>query len=229
MSSVENNIGIRHGVRHGVDVEAFQRFCDHARAHPEEVQFVLEAEGSYEGRVAHTRASTGPYILGGQRIDRQAREYVYHLGAHKEVEEALGFTEPTDREEPTEVALAALTACINTAVSGSALARGIELSRLETRVSIGWDPFVFLHLREAEERGDLVNQFRDLKVKIVVEGPDLTEEDRAYLRNSVRRSAVYNLFTLGHRNAPVLEVEDSTDPAVGRPAGSAPGTRLRRR
>jgi uncharacterized OsmC-like protein len=214
LSSVESN----NGIRHGVDVEAFQRFCDHARANPDEVQFVLEAEGSYEGRVAHTRASTGPYILGGQRIDRQAREYVYYIGAHKEVEEALGFTEPTDREEPTELALAALTACINTAVSGSALARDIELSRLETRVSIGWDPFVFLHLREADERGDLVNQFRDLEVEIVVEGRDLTEEDRAYLESSVRRSAVYNLFTLGHRNAPVVEVGIGSDRPQGLPA-----------
>lgn len=83
------------------------------------------------------------------------------------------------------------------------MARGIELSRLETRVSIGWDPFVFLHLREPDENGDLVNQFRGMKVEIVVEGWDLTEEDRAYLRDSVRRSAVYNLFTLGHRNAPL--------------------------
>lgn len=193
-------------VRHGVDLEAFGQFCEHASAHPEEVQFVLEAEGSYEGRAAHTRAATGPYTLGGQRIERAAREYVYHIGAHREVEEALGFTEPTDREEPTEVALAALTACINTAVSASALARGIELSRLETRVSIGWDPFVFLHLRDSDEDGELVNQFEGMKVEIVVDGENLTEDDRAYLRGSVRRSAVYNLFSLGHRNAPVLEL-----------------------
>lgn len=193
-------------VHHGVDVEAFERFLEHAEAHPEEVQFVLEARGSYEGRVAHTRAETGPYTLGGERIDRPARQYVYHIGAHKEVEAALGFTEPTDREEPTEVALAALTACINTAVAASAVARGIELSRLETRVGIAWDPFVFLHLREPGRNGDLVNQFDAMKVEIVVEGDDLTEDDRVYLQASVRRSAVYNLFTLGHRNAPVVEV-----------------------
>ena len=193
-------------VRQGVDVEEFARFCEYAKVHPEEVQFVLEAEGSYEGRVAHTRTTTGPYTLGGQRIDRAARQYVHHLGAHKEVEEALGFTEPTDREEAMEVALAALTACINTAVSGSAVARGIELSRLETRVSVGWDPFVFLHLREPDENGELVNQFEGLKIELVVEAENLTEDDRAYLQGSIRRSAVYNLVTLGHRNAPVVTV-----------------------
>jgi uncharacterized OsmC-like protein len=194
-------------VRHGVDLEAFGRFTEYAAANPDDVQFVLEATGTYEGRAAHTRAETGPYTLGGQRIDRVARHYVYHLGAHREVEEALGFTDPTDREEPTEVALAALTACINTAVSASALARGLELSRLETRVSIAWDPFVFLHLREPDQDDDrLVNQFADMKVQIVVDGKDLTEEDLAWLQHSVRRSAVYNLFTLGHANAPAVEV-----------------------
>lgn len=193
-------------VRQGVDMDKFRHFCDYASGHPDEVQFVLEAKGSFEGRIAHTRATTGPYTLGGQRIDRLGRRYVHHLGAHKEVEEALGFTEPTDREEATEVVLAALTGCVNTAVSASAVARGIKLSRLETRVSIGWDPFVFLHLREADENGGLVNQFQGLRVELQVEGEGLTEDDRAYLQRSVRRSAVYNLLTLGHPNAPVVEV-----------------------
>lgn len=199
-------------IRQGIDISKFEEFCDHARTNPEEVQFVLEAKGAYEGRVAHTRATTGPYTLGGARIDRPSRHYAYHLGAHKEVEQALGFTEPTDRDEPTEVVLAALTGCINTAVSASAVARSIELSRLETRVSVEWDPFVFLHLREADESEGLVNQFRELRVELLVEGEDLTEEDRVYLERSVRRSAVYNLLSLGHQNAPVVEVKEDGTP-----------------
>lgn len=105
--------------------------------------------------------------------------------------------------------LAALTGCINTAVSASAVASGIELSRLETRVRIAWDPFVFLHLRDSDEEGRLVNQFRDLRVELVVEGDDLDEEDRAYLLRSIRRSAVYNLLTLGHGSEPVVELASS--------------------
>jgi hypothetical protein len=199
-------------LRQGVNLSKFQEFRRYAGENPEDVQFVLEAEGSFEGRVAHTRAVTGPYTLGGQRLDRLARRYVRHLGAHKEVEDALGFTEPTDREEATEVVLAALTGCINAAVSSSAVARGIELSRLETRVTIGWDPFVFLHLHDPDDEGGrLVNQFRDLSVELVQEGNDLTEEDRAYLGRSVRRSAVFNLLTLGHASEPVVEVA-SSDP-----------------
>lgn len=193
-------------VRQGVDLSKFQGFRDHARINPGDVQFVLEARGVYEGRVAHTRATTGPYTLGGQRIDRPARHYVRHLGAHKEVEEALGFVQPADREEATEVVLAALTGCINAVVSSSAVARGIELTRLETRVSVGWDPFVFLHLRDTDEGGRLVDQFHGLEVVLAVDGVDLTEADLAYLKHSIRRSAVYNLLTLGHASEPTVEV-----------------------
>lgn len=196
-------------VRQGVDMEEMERFCAYAKTHPEAVQFVLEAAGSYEGRVAHTQARTGPYTLGGERIDRVERESLHRLGAHREVEQALGFTEPTDREEAMEVALAALTGCINTAISSSAVARGLELSRLETKVSVGWDPFVFLHLLDPVAGDELVDQFRDLAIEIEVAGEDLTEADRVYLQDSVRRSAVYNLVSLAHRSAPVVRMADS--------------------
>lgn len=59
--------------------------------------------------------------------------------------------DPTDREEASEVVLAALTACVNTAVSASALVRGIELDELTTTVSVDWDPFVFGGLQPADD------------------------------------------------------------------------------
>lgn len=185
-------------LRQGLDIEAFESFCEYAQANPADVAFELEANGIYEGRAVHTTARSGPYTLGGQRIDRSEREYVYRIGAHKEVEEALGFTEPTDRPEATEVVLAALTACINAAVSTSALKRGIELNHLETRIRIAWDPHVFLHLAEPERQGSLHNQFNGLQIELVVDGENLTDEETAYLRGSVKRSAVYNLLRLGH-------------------------------
>jgi hypothetical protein len=197
-------------VRQGVDVSKLQQFRRHAQAHPQEVQFVLEASGSYEGRVAHTRARTGPYTLGGQRIDRMARESVSHMGAHKEVEEALGFIEPTDRDEATEVVLAALTACINAVISASAVVRGIEISRLETKVAIGWSPFVFLHLSEPVEHGELINQFQNLEIDIEVAGEGLTDADRDYLQGSVARSAVFNLLSLAHASSPTVRLTEAS-------------------
>lgn len=134
MTTIDNN----QSVRQGVDLDKLEQFVEFASANPADVQFRLEATGEYEGRAAHTATSTGPYTLGGQRIDRLARRYTRHYGAHREVEEALGFTDPTDREEVIEAVLAALTGCINTAVSSSALVRGIELEELVTKVSVAW-------------------------------------------------------------------------------------------
>jgi len=97
-------------VRQGLDLRKFRDFCTFAEQNPADVMFELEATGVAKGRAVHTLATTGAYTLGGQRIDRIARRYSYHFGAHREVEEALGLVDPTDREEVVEVALAALSA-----------------------------------------------------------------------------------------------------------------------
>ncbi|MFB6165350.1 MAG: OsmC family protein [Haloarculaceae archaeon] len=204
--TTESHPEVESTVKHGVDVEALAAFLEFAEANPEAVQFGLEATGEYEGRAIHTKATTGPYTLGGERIDRAAREYTYHLGGHREVEDAVGFVDPTDREEVIELALAALSGCINAAVSMSALLRGIDLEGLETTVRIDWDPFVFLGLADVHGAdGDPVDMFGDLEVEIVVDG-DLDEADRQYLEESVGRSAIFNLVTLSHESRPTVRL-----------------------
>lgn len=199
-----NKAAHEHALARGLDLQKFNAFCVFARDNPGAVHFHLEARGTAEPRAVHTIARTRRYTLGGESIDRAAREYVYHLGAHKEVEGALGFTEPTDREEPTEVVLAALTGCINSVVSTSALQRGIVLDSLETHVRIGWGPQVFLHLDAPDGPTGLTDQFGDLQLTITVGGPALTEDDVAYLHESLKRSAVYNLLRLPHACAPEI-------------------------
>jgi hypothetical protein len=200
MSTIQSEVNIRQGVNMAV----LEQFVEYAGANPAAVQFGFEATGEYEGRVAHTRTTTGPYTLGGERIDRIARRYTRHYGAHKEVEEALGFVQPTDREEVIEAVLGALTGCINTAVASSAIVRGIKLDRLTTQVSVAWDPFVFLHLDEPVQDGAPRQQFRDLRVELTVSGDSLTDEDLEYLRQSVNRSAVYNLLTTANPASTVI-------------------------
>ncbi len=194
-------------VRQGVDMEKLAAFLEFAEANPEDVQFGLEATGTYEGRAIHTKATTGPYTLGGQEIGRAAREFTMHFGGHREVEAAVGFVDPTDRREVIESALAALCGCLNAAISMSALARGIELDELGTTVRIAWDPFVSLHLEAREgEDGEPIDMFGDLEVEIEVAG-DLDEEDLQYIEESAGRSAVYNLVTLAHRSRPTARLK----------------------
>lgn len=187
-------------VRQGLDVQKFRDFCAFAKKNPADVMFGLEATGVAEGRAVHTLATTGAYILGGQRIDRIARRYSYHFGAHKEVEDALGVIDPTDREEVVEVALAALTGCINAVVSVSAAVRGIDLETLQTDVRISWDPAVFLHLKDVEEDGEPVDHFGDLKVELTITGERLCADDIAFIKKTVQRSAIFNLITLSHNH-----------------------------
>ncbi len=194
-------------VRQGVNLARFVAFQKFADQNPNEVSFEFEAEGTYEGRALHTKATTGPYTVGDRRIARTAREYTYHLGAHQEVEAALGIEAPADREEPLEVALAALTACVNSVVATSALVRGLELSFLKTAVRVAWNPRVFLNLESPERDGKAVDQFGDLRIELAVGGDDLDAADIEYLRESVKRSAVFNLMTQAHaNNAEIREV-----------------------
>ena len=186
-------------VKQGVDLDALGEFLDYAEVNPEDVQFELGATGLYEGRAIHTTAKTGSYTLGGEEIDRIARETTYHFGGHKEVEDAVGFVDPTDRPEVTETTLAALCGCLNAAISMSALAAGVDLDELETTVSIEWDPFVFLHLDDIEVAdGTPRDMFGDLQVEFAVAGEDVNEEALRYVEESAGRSAVYNLLTLAH-------------------------------
>ena len=183
-------------IRQGLDIEKFRAFRAFAAENPQAVMFGLEASGTAEGRAVHTHAMTGAYTLGGNRIDRIARRYSYHFGAHREVEDALGFVNPTDREQETEVALAALAGCINAVVTVSAAERGIDLASLRTDIAITWDPAVFLHLRDTEEKGKPVDQFEGFTITLEVCCDDLGPNDIEFLSRTVQRSAVFNLFTL---------------------------------
>jgi hypothetical protein len=196
-------------VRQGLDIENFRAFRAFAAENPDAVIFGLEAQGTAEGRAVHTHGTTGAYTLGGNRIDRAARRYAYHFGAHREVEAALGFVDPTDREQETEVALAALAGCINAVVSVSAAERGIDLALLRTDVAITWDPAVFLHLRDVEEHGRPVDQFAKFRVTLTIGGVGLCAEDVAFVRRTVRRSAVFNLFALAREAAVEVQVEEA--------------------
>lgn len=201
-------------VRQGVDFAKLRAFRAFAAENPEAVIFGLEASGVGEGRAVHSHATTGAYTLGGDRIDRVARRYDYHFGAHREVEEALGFIDPTDRPQETEVALAALSGCINAVVSISAAERGIDLQMLRTDVAVTWDPAAFLHLRDVEEAGQPIDQFTGLRVMLTIAGSDLCAHDLVFIHHTVKRSAVFNLFAFGRDATIDVRMADDIEQAA---------------
>lgn len=191
-------------VRHGIDLEEFHEFVEYATENPGDVKFELGARSLYEGRLFHSLAKIDGYTLGDDEIERETREYTLPLGAWKEVEDVSGFIDPTDRMEPIEVALAALTGCLNVAVGITALANDIDVDDLETTVRLDFDPRVILLIHDVDRSDET---FGDVRIGIEVSGENLTDEEADVLAAGARRSPVWNLMRLAHEMEPVVTVK----------------------
>lgn len=178
------------GADDGVDTGQLEQFAEFAAENPDEVQLGLGARATYESTCAHSLASIDSYVLGGEHIDRETREYTIPYGGWKEVLDAAGWVGATDRLEPVEVALSALAACINVGISINAVANGVDIDHLQTRVQTEFDPAVLFNLADLDEAEDVFNQ---LTANIEIEGPDL-DPDR--IDEWARRAPVYTLVSL---------------------------------
>lgn len=176
---------------HGVDLETFAAFADHAADDPDAVRLGLGASATYEGTCAHSLAKIDSYELGGEEIARETREYTIPYGGWKEVLDAGGWTGSTDRMEPIEVALSALAACINVGITINAVANGVDVERLRTRVRTDFDPAVLFGLADLEATDGV---FENTTAEIEIEG-DGVDEDR--VDEWARRAPVYALVALG--------------------------------
>ena len=175
---------------HGINLDTLEGFAEHAAEHPETVQLGLGAAATYEGTAAHSLAKIDSYELGGKTIARETREYTIPYGAWKEVLDAGGWVGATDRMEPIEVALSALAACINVGISINAVANGVDIEYLETRVRTDFDPSVLLSLEELKEGNSV---FKNLTAEVEIDGENL---DQDLIEEWARRAPVYSLVSL---------------------------------
>ena len=178
-------------VDHGVDLDDLESFVEHAAANPEAVQLGLGARSAYEGTCAHSLAKIDSYSLGGETIDRDTREYTVPYGGWREVLDAAGWVGATDRIEPIEAALSALASCINVGITINAVANGVDVEHLETRVSTDFDPGVLFSLQDL---GEADSVFENLTAEVEIESPDL---DKDRIDEWARRAPVYTLVSLG--------------------------------
>ncbi|WP_129114760.1 OsmC family protein [Halegenticoccus tardaugens] len=177
-------------IRHGVDVDKFEGFAEYASENPDEVQLGLGARSTYEGTCAHSLARIDSYTLGDETIARETREYTIPYGGWKEVLDAGGWVGSADRMEPIEVALSALASCINVGITINAVANGVDVERLRTRVRTDFDPGVLFSLADLDEAGGV---FENLTAEIEIEGEDV-DGDR--IDEWARRAPVYTLVSL---------------------------------
>ena len=174
-------------IDHGVDVGKLEEFAEHAAENPDEVRLGLGARSTYEGTCAHSLAQMDSYVLGDERIIRETREYTIPYGGWKEVLDAGGWVGATDRMEPIEVALSALASCINVGISINAVANGVDIEHLQTRVRTDCDPSVLFNLADLEESDGV---FENLTAEIEIDGRDLDEDQ---IDEWARRAPVYTL------------------------------------
>ena len=177
-------------ISHGIDLETLEGFAKHAAEQPEAVQLGLAASATYEGTCAHSLAKIDSYELGGETIARETREYTLPYGGWKEVLDAGGWVGATDRMEPIEGALSALAACINVGITINAVANGVDIEQLQTRVRTDFDPAVLFGLEELKESESV---FENVTAEIEIDGEDL---DKDLVDEWARRAPVYTLVSL---------------------------------
>ncbi len=148
----------------GMDLDKLEAFRSAIEENP--VVLGLEARGVWEGHSGRSTVHIGPYVLGGNLIDRDTRHYTIQYGAWKEVEEEIGFVGPTDRAEPVEMALGAVAACLCNSIALNAPRHGINLEGLEINVHTDLDPSVLFEVKGPESHTSCMPKIStEVKVK----------------------------------------------------------------
>jgi uncharacterized OsmC-like protein len=192
-------------VQHGVDVEAHEEFIEWLAANPEDGRLEFRATGTAEDVTNRTTATIDEWSLGGEEKGRN-RDHELRFGLPSELEESMGFTDPGERYEAIEGALASLTACINGTVVLNAIRDGIPVEDVRTRVTVPTDLRVLFDIHDVDRADEM---FEEPEIEVEVTGDDLSDEDVERVSEYPKRSPVYTLVTLAHPNAPDVSVEQA--------------------
>ena len=171
----------------GMDLDKLEEFRSALKENP--IILGLEARGVWEGHSGRSMVHIGPYVLGGERIDRDTRHYTIPYGAWREVEEAIGFVGPTDRVEPVEMALGAVAACLCNSIALNAPRHGISLEGLEIKVHADIDPSVLFEVKGPESHTSCMPKIiTEVKVK-----GDISDEQLETIKRLVHYSPVHGM------------------------------------
>ncbi len=177
----------------GMDLDKLEAFRTSLKANP--VTLGLESKSVWEGHSGRNTTHIGPYVLGGQKIDRDTRHYTFQYGAWREVEEAIGFDGPTDRVEPVEMVLGAMGACLTKSIALNAPSNGIDLEGMEIIVHADIDPSVLFEVKGPEAHGSCIP---NISCEVRVKG-DLTQEQLDSIERLIDYSPVHGM--VAHANS----------------------------
>lgn len=172
-------------IRNGVDTQALFATLDAVKAQPELGTFQFRVHNRWLGG-AHNRSTIqGFYAAGGEDGSRAS---AFELDAG-EPPILIGKNEAPN---PAEQLLHALAACLTTSLVYVASARGIRLTRVESRVEGDMDVRGALGLSD-----EVRNGYEQIRVTFEVEGDAPPEQLRELVERAKARSAVYDMVTNG--------------------------------
>jgi uncharacterized OsmC-like protein len=172
-------------IRNGVDTETLFATLDAVKAQPELGTFQFRATNRWIAG-AHNRSTIKDfYAAGGEDTSREA---AFELDAG---EPAILIGTDTG-PNPAEYLLHALAACLTTSLVYVAAARGVRLTRVESRLEGDMDVRGALGLSN-----EVRNGFDQVRISFVVEGDASPEKLRELVERAKARSAVFDMVANG--------------------------------
>src|SRR4051794_29037846 len=172
-------------VRNGVDTEQMFGTLDAITADPSLGAFQFRVSNEWiDG--AHNRSSMQRFYGAGQEDTSRSEPFAIDAG-----EPAVLLGHDTG-PNPAEALLHALAACLTTTLVYVAAARGVRLTRVESRLEGDMDVRGALGLSD-----EVRNGFEQIRASFVVEGDAPPEKLRELVERAKARSAVFDMVTNG--------------------------------
>jgi len=172
-------------IRNGVDTTTLFATLDAVKEQPELGTFQFRARNRWiDG--AHNRTTIQDFYAAGGEDGSRAEPFELDAG---EPPILIGANEGPN---PAEYLLHALAACVTTSLVYVAAARGIHLTRVESRLEGDMDVRGALGLSD-----EVRNGFEQIRLMFTVEGDAPPEKLRELVDRATSRSAVFDMVTHG--------------------------------
>lgn len=171
-------------VRNGVDTAALFGALDAVKAQPEAAKFQFRASNRWVSGT-HSRSTINEFFgLGAEQTHVALSTF--------DADHPQQLVGSDQGPSPAEYLLHALAACITAGIGNIAAARGVDLQRVETKVTGDIDLMGLLGLDDSVRNG-----FQTIDIGVHIEGDAAADELAGVVRRSVARSAVYDVLTNG--------------------------------
>ncbi|HEX6878431.1 MAG TPA: OsmC family protein [Nocardioidaceae bacterium] len=171
--------------RNGVDTETLFATLDAVKNQNEIAKFQFRAENSWLGGT-NSRSRFSGFFGATQEMSHKHETVV-------ESDHPAVLVGQDNAPTPVEYLLHAIAACLTAGIGNIAAARGVNLTKVSSKVEGDIDLLGILGLSD----GSVRNGYQGIRVSFHVEGDADDETLRAIVEQSRRRSAVYDVLTNG--------------------------------